>query len=164
MFSSVSASSGAAEETDAGVAISAALSEGEGGRRGLSAWSCVFLRDLFSSACVHHDPHPTFHSKTGLSTNDTTALPGSLKPNCISIVLPVVILIQHCIVTLVSASMAQPRCSRLLPRSGHVVLIKAFNIRESHTEGLMEGRIYLFFIRKNVLHTLLPLSGNSGQL
>ena len=35
-FSSVSASSGVAEETDVGVAFSVALSAGEGGRRSVS--------------------------------------------------------------------------------------------------------------------------------
>ena len=47
-FSSVSAPSGVAEETDAGVRVtfSVALCAGEGGQHG-----AVFLRDLFSSAC-----------------------------------------------------------------------------------------------------------------
>ena len=40
-FSSVSASSGVAEETDAGVAFSVALSTGEGGRRSVSVEPCL---------------------------------------------------------------------------------------------------------------------------
>ena len=40
-FPSVSASSGVTEETDAGVAISVALSAGEGGRRSVSVEQCL---------------------------------------------------------------------------------------------------------------------------
>ena len=40
-FSSVSASSGVAEETNAGVALSVALSAGEGGRRSVSVEPCL---------------------------------------------------------------------------------------------------------------------------
>ena len=40
-FSSASASSGVAEETDAGVALSVALSASEGGRRSVSVELCL---------------------------------------------------------------------------------------------------------------------------